>query len=58
MNKMTIEDLRKVHAQKRFVEYGDKTSLKQFEIAGHDQMLARILDAPMKSAIQNDNKEL
>ena len=58
MNKMTIEDLRKVHAEKRFVEYGDKTSLKQFEISGHDQMLARILDAPMKSAIQNDNKEL
>jgi hypothetical protein len=50
--------MKKIHAEKRFVDFADRAEMKKFEMSGHEKMLARILDAPMKSAIQNDNKEL
>lgn len=55
MNNMTLEDMRQIHANKRFVEFVDKTELKKFEMSGYEQMLARILEAPMKSAVENNN---
>jgi uncharacterized protein YigA (DUF484 family) len=58
VNNMTLEQMRLQHAEKRFVDFVDKTELKKFEMSGHERMLARILDAPMKSAIENNNKEL
>lgn len=58
MNNMTLEEMRQIHANKRFVEFVDKTELKKFEMSGYEQMLSRILEAPMKSAVENNNQEL
>lgn len=58
MNNMTLEGLRQVQAEKKFVDFVGKAELKQFELTGQEKMLARILEAPMKSAKQNNNVEL
>lgn len=58
MNNMTLEELRQVQAEKKFVDFVGKAELKQFELTGQEKMLARILEAPMKSAKQNNNVEL
>ena len=58
INNMTLDQMKQIHAEKRFVDFCDKTELKKFEMNGYEQMLARIIEAPMKSAIEHDNVEL
>lgn len=57
-NNMNLDQLKSIHAEKRFVDFASKAELKRFEMTGHEQMLARILDAPMKHAEANNNTEL
>ena len=55
---MTEEELKQSYVEKRFIEGASDKSLRQFEVKGYDQMLARIIEAPLKSSVQNDNPEL
>ena len=38
------------HHQKRFVEYLGSADLRRFEMKGYEQMMVRLLDAPLKTA--------
>lgn len=58
INNITLNELQAVHAEKRFEEFVSRAEMKQFEMKGYDQMIARILDAPLKSSEQNNNSEL
>lgn len=57
-NNITEEQLRLTYAEKRFTEGANSKSLRQFEVKGYDQMLARIIEAPLNSSVKNDNPEL
>ena len=58
LHNITEEQLKQANAEKRFTEGTSDKSLRQFEIKGYDQMLARIIEAPLKSSVKNDNPEL
>ena len=44
------EDLRKEQYQKKWIEFANHSKLRQFEVKGYEQMLARMLDVPLKSS--------
>ena len=58
LHNMTEEELKQSYVDKKFIEGASDKSLRQFEVKGYDQMLARIIEAPLKSSVQNDNPEL
>ena len=57
-NDVTEQELKQQHAEKRFVEFVNRSELRQFEVKGYEKMLSRILDAPLQSSEKNQNKEL
>ena len=57
-NAISSEQLQAQHAEKRFVDFAQKAQAKQFEMQGYEKMLARILEAPMKSSEASNNLEL
>ena len=38
------------HHEKRFVDYLGPSELRRFEMKGYEQMMVRLLDAPLKTA--------
>ena len=46
LHNMTEEELKQSYVEKRFIEGASDKSLRQFEVKGYDQMLARIIEAP------------
>lgn len=58
INDLTLDQLRAIQAEKKFVDFVGKAEMKRFELTGQEKMLARILEAPMKSAKENNNVEL
>ena len=57
-NNLTEEQLRLEYAEKRFTEGANNKELRKFEVKGYEQMLSRIIDAPLASSKQNENSEL
>ena len=42
----------------RYSELTTRAEVKQYEVKGYEQMLARMLEGPMKVAANSDNQEL
>ena len=48
-NNISEDQLKQIHAEKRFSEQVSNSQLRQFEVKGYQKMLEGILDEPLKS---------